>query len=373
MANKKNVKGNSFTWIQSFAPESVERVTNGDSLAEPLHVEIHPHHSSTELCNNSCPGCTGLVYRKQEIGDKGIKPERLIKTIDSFKGKARRVIFSGNCIEPLMYPEIKEVIKHIRESDVVFYLYSNFYYGNQEGLIEELVNTELDDYARISLNAGSNDSYNLVHRPKDTNSFHRIIENGERLARLKTERDSPLFVHVTYLLNNYNCGKEDLEFAVMWASRNKGINGIRFTTYQKPLGRSMPKMARIPEEDFLKARDYLHELKREFDRDDFKVEITNEQVVLQQKIKPFKRCYVQEVFAVIGFDGTVYPCTSMASPSSPEIYKFGNINQENFWDIWERRKRKANFSLEKCFDCTRAESEINSGFQGLREQYTSHV
>lgn len=357
MPNNLKPQGNSWTWISNF-PDAVNAICKGSRPQSPLHVEIHPHHNSTIMCNNHCAGCTGLKYASKQNQSTGINPERLIETIDSFKRRVKKVVFSGCCIEPLLYPQINEVYSHCRKARLDISLYSNFYYANKPGIIETLASPQENEYVRISLNSGTKKAYNLVHHPIDKNSFEIIQENIKDLLSLKKSKNP--FVHLTYLLSTHNCDKKNLESAINFAASNAGIDSIRFSVYQKPLGREMPSSIAIPLEKLDEARKNLEKLKSEYTRKDFSVEITNEEIIPEQKKKPFNKCRVQDAFAVIGFDGNVYPCTAMASTSSPDYYKFGNINTQNFWDIW--KTKNSDFHLDKCYDCTRAEFQINSRF-----------
>ena len=179
---------NSWEWLSQEYPEAISRVLEGKYAESPAHVEIHPHHSTTILCNNNCHSCTGSYYKG--IKNTGIEVNRLIETIDSFKGKVNEVMYSGCCIEPLLYPDITETIKHIKDADIKFTLYSNFYYGNRPGLIDQLTapNSE-EDCIRISLDAGTNESYNHVHSPYDKNSFYKIKDNIKELLNAKKKKD----------------------------------------------------------------------------------------------------------------------------------------------------------------------------------------
>ncbi len=88
---KPQKRKNGLAWVSSLFSEEIDGITEGRHPNAPFHVEIHPHHSSTELCNNNCNGCTGGGYRNPESEKLGIDPDRLIKTIDSFKRMHRDI------------------------------------------------------------------------------------------------------------------------------------------------------------------------------------------------------------------------------------------------------------------------------------------
>jgi radical SAM protein with 4Fe4S-binding SPASM domain len=356
---------NAQEWIkQELGQDGIKAIVQGKHNL--LHVEIHPHHESTEMCNNNCEGCTGGQYRHDSIKKKqkvGIKTPKLIQTINSFKNTGiKRVVYSGNCTEPLLYPNIEDTIEIIRKANLEFSLYSNFYNAS-DSIIKVLTSKEsINDYLRISLDAGSKKSYNLAHSPKDQNAFNIILENIENLLEHKKQNNPNLFIDITYLLSNKNTDKQDLEFISKWAHNHEGINGLRFTTYQKPLARKMPSSLIIT--DLKQKRKLLAKLKQEYsDKENFQICTMDDEHLTKKKEKPFSKCYVQNVFAVIGFDGEVYPCTAMAYNNSPQEFRFGNINNQEFWEIVKNVKK--NFPLTNCYDCTRNEYKMNEMFDKL--------
>lgn len=355
-------KRNCLKWLETQYPQVIAAISRGEAPKYPVHVEIHPHHFSTPMCNNNCPACTGKIYRcGARACEFGIDSKRLIQTITGFGGKVNDVIFSGNSIEPLLYPEIVPAIKAVRQAGAMFSLYSNFYYANRPGVIDALTTPATAyDYVRISLNAGKRESYNFSHRPDDPNAFGIVLENVRELTRLKKEKKADLYVHLTYLLDKYNSGFEELEGIVRWAASDSGINGIRFSVYQKPMGLSVPGAIDFSSEDFNSLKARVIRLEKHYGREDFSIEHPWEMTQHEEKEKKFLECRVGKVFPVIGMDGGVYPCTAMASPFSSEAFRYGNINHEDFWAIWDIMSNLRGVPLSSCHDCTRGEYDINT-------------
>jgi MoaA/NifB/PqqE/SkfB family radical SAM enzyme len=366
--------------LQQHFPQGLQEIIENRRPAGPLHVEIHPHHQTTPFCNNNCAGCTGSHYRSlPSAGNVGIDPERLLCTIGSFNSTSvREVVFSGNCTEPLLYPEIVPAITACRAAGLRFSLYSNFYYGDSD-VIDALTSQDaVNDYVRISLDAGSATSYEKTHSPRQTDAYMKILSNIERLLKAKRRNRPRLFVHITYLLNNHNAADEELTDAVRWAAGHEGVNCMRFTTYQKPLGRKMDDASYLLPDDMERISSTLAALKERYDRkedpagrEDFIVMPMLDEMEREQKQKTFRQCYVQDIFAVIGFDGGIYPCTAMAYPETPAYMRFGNINTDDFWDIW--RTRKNHFRLDRCYDCTRAEQHINEAIERKKTNITRTI
>src|SRR3989338_4812161 len=197
------VQREAMAWLEQEFPKGINEIASGEHPKFPLQLEVHPHHASTSFCTNSCEGCTGGYYRTlPKAQNAGIEPERLVNLIDNLAGTpTKRVVFAGNCTEPLMYPDIVGAIQHVRNAWLEFCLYSNFYLADRDGVLEAIASTDaVNDYVRASLDAGSAEAYNLVHHPTDPDSFTKILRNIERLLELKQTNRPNLYIHLTYLL-----------------------------------------------------------------------------------------------------------------------------------------------------------------------------
>ncbi|MBL7147822.1 MAG: radical SAM protein [Nanoarchaeota archaeon] len=327
----------------------------------PLQVEIHPYHWSQKLpCSNNCIYCTGQTYRESfKNGNiRGIKQKSLIKLIRDVKGKVKRILLSGNNTEPLLYPYIPKVLDEILKNNLNFFLYTNFYNGNKE-IREILVNGDSNDFVRISLDAGLPNSYNKVHNPLDKNSFNIICKNLEELIKLKENRNSDLNVYIHYLLTKDNSLKNELESIVNWAF-NTGVEVFQFSIPQKPLTIELKKedySAIMSLKTYERVKDNLLNLKEKMNG---KIRLGLFEPLRKQKIKTFNRCFIQQIVAVIGYNGLLYPCTSVAGEKFKHL-AYGDINKEDFFDIWNSKNRidRLNFDLSNCPDCTRFEYSIN--------------
>ena len=79
----------------------------------------------------------------------------------------------------------------------------------------------------------------------------------------------------------------------------------------------------------------------------------------QRRERKFRSCWHSKLIGVIGQDGAVAPCTSVASRRFRELSR-GSILKEDFWEVWQRvQERPAIPACEDLF-CTRFEYEINT-------------
>ncbi|MBU2634177.1 MAG: radical SAM/SPASM domain-containing protein [Nanoarchaeota archaeon] len=363
MKNKSLVdlrqKGKYLEWIIQEYDHFYEMLKGKNPF--PLQVEIHPYHSSQKIpCTNSCVYCTGQAYRESFRGGniKGIEPDKISKLIKDVKSKVKRIVISGNNTEPLIYPWIADVLRDVLENNLDLFLYTNFYKGNNE-VREALIEGDTDSFVRISLDAGNSDSYDKVHNPIHKDCFKVVQKNVEDLITLRENRRSSLKVYTHYLLTEENSNKQELTNFVDWAS-DVGVDVVQFCVPQKPITIELNPndySAIMSEEAYNTVKNDLLEIK---EQKDGYIRIALIEPLREQKLKPFFRCNVQGIVAVIGYNGLMFPCTSVASEKFKHM-TYGDINKKDFFDIWNsgERLKKMNFSLGNCPDCTRAEFGIN--------------
>jgi MoaA/NifB/PqqE/SkfB family radical SAM enzyme len=210
--------------------------------------------------------------------------------------------------------------------------------------------------------------------------FNRIINNIENIANLrKNNNASSLCLYINYLLYPGNDKEDEITRLINWADRI-GLDYIKFRIPQ------IPQLCQNSNNHLEKGR--VHELERVLQEKINSTSFTYKEVPLndpleETKKKPFSLCWTRFSHAVIGYDGGLYPCTSVASPSCA-FFAEGNVNQASFWEIWNNPKRLLNFKhfnpKERCDEklqetynpahvCTLAEFAFNQYFYNAAKQY----
>lgn len=345
------------SWFWYSYRDGVLDLLEGVTPKAPFQIEIHPYHYSQRFpCNNNCGWCTRrrdkLELRKAH--DTGIKPNRLISFVRSLKGSGiNKVIISGNSTEPLLYPWIGAVIKSIKSSGLGLGLFTNFYHG--ERVMDTLTRVATEgDLLRISLDAGTEESYRKTHHPVDRAAFSKIIKNVERLLELRRIRKSPLKVDITYLVTEKNSSESELSSVIEWTDRI-GVDMIRFSVPLKPTHQNPNYEMAEATADTIKKR-IIDVAERYKDRG---IKIFIRQDSVNQPEKVFGKCHHGQLIPVIGARGKLYPCTSTSTAD------FGHLGMEDinsrdfdFWKIW-RDQTKWQHDTKHCPDCTRFEYDLN--------------
>ena len=343
--------------------EYLNSIRNG-KIPRPFSIEIHPHLPKTPRCINDCVFCTGQEYGHDAF-NYGITEERFKELVynitQSQDGKrvqrVANITFSGNCTEPLLYPNLHQYIGELLNTVSYFILYTNMILGTQ-ALFKTLADSKYTGLRvlRTSLNAATPSDYLQFHRPNmraiktelerlgiplepGEHIFNRILNNIENIVNLRNKNNArSLCLYINYLLYPGNDREDEIKRLIDWAD-GIGLDYIKFRIPQ------IPQLCQNSINHLEKGR--VHELERVLQEKINTTNFTYKEIPLndpldEAKQKPFSLCWTRFSHAVIGCDGGLYPCTSVASPSC-DSFAEGNINQSSFWEIWNNSKRLLNF------------------------------
>jgi MoaA/NifB/PqqE/SkfB family radical SAM enzyme len=144
-----------------------------DHLLSPLIVEFDP----TTACNFSCPECIS-----GDLLNQGAIPEERIRTlIDEFaRGGVQGLIFIGGG-EPLAHKSMPQPLTWAKEAGLSVGLTTN------GSLIERNIDViaECVDWTRVSIDAGTPETFQLFRPSKIPDSFNFILRGMERLSKIK--------------------------------------------------------------------------------------------------------------------------------------------------------------------------------------------
>ncbi|MCD6080943.1 MAG: radical SAM protein [Candidatus Omnitrophica bacterium] len=156
----------------------------------------------TDKCNLNCIGCwlhSPLIKRGEKKLDKSLDTKCVKNLIDEFsKLNVQEIQLSGGG-EPLLHPDIFEIIAYIKSKGMKCQLITNFTLLNKHK-IDKIISLGLDNIT-ISLWAGDFDTYQKVHPGVDKKVFLNIESNLKYL--IKTRGDKPL-VRIYNVISSLN-------------------------------------------------------------------------------------------------------------------------------------------------------------------------
>lgn len=172
MANKELLNFTSKMLQPNILPRIEEYIEKRTSSG-PLIVELDP----TTTCNFQCPECISADLLNKD----GIEDERLMKLIDEFHNTGvKGIIFIGGG-EPLAHKLMPEPIVKAHELGMSVGLTTNGSLINRH--IDEIA--ECVSWTRVSVDAGTSDTFSRIRPSHIPNSFSKVTGNIESLAKVK--------------------------------------------------------------------------------------------------------------------------------------------------------------------------------------------
>ena len=168
-------------------------------------IEIDPSNA----CNHSCPFCiSGHIhfskFKGTEFFNRAIMGEKNLMNLSKeiVKMDIQAINWTGGG-EPTMNPHLKKAIKFIREnSKIKMGMFSNGTMLKKFDMFEELVKSLT--WIRISLDAGNEESYNKLRVTNKNNDFKTVIENINKLIKVKKKTNSNMCIGVGFVVTKDN-------------------------------------------------------------------------------------------------------------------------------------------------------------------------
>ena len=159
--------------LQTTLRPRVEELIKKQKTIGPLIVEFDP----TTNCFFECPDCisSGQLNKGQ------ISTSKAIELITEFHNAGvKGLIFIGGG-EPLAHPNISDLFTHAYNLGISLGLTTNGFLINRHILpISQLIN-----WTRVSIDAGTQKTFEIFRPSKIKDSFVKIISNLEKLSKIK--------------------------------------------------------------------------------------------------------------------------------------------------------------------------------------------
>ncbi|MFT6915513.1 MAG: MoaA/NifB/PqqE/SkfB family radical SAM enzyme [Motiliproteus sp.] len=299
----------------------------------PHQVEVQPS-SNKKICWLECPYCYGL---SAENTPERLSKERAIQVMEEIAdGGVKKIIFAGYATDPLNCTYIDDLVEVVIRREQTFGF--NTKAINVSERLTELLATPTaaeKNYISVSVDAGSDEIYNLVHAVKKSNAtlYTRVVGNVRRIAEARNRSGAWFDISATYLINTHNNDEQEIiNFITQF--RDIGCNIIRFTFPQVPRGiKTDPGVIPTIQEGEIYA-DKLRPILEKYNTDQcrvFLVDADTEHDIFQKpRTVP---CFARFIYPTVGFDGWLYHCSQSSSPNFRGM-ALGNLADKGFWDLF---------------------------------------
>ena len=289
----------------------------------PSHLTV----DVTNVCNLRCPLCpTGVGAPGRGKGSMSLATFK--KIVDEM-GKYLISIDLFNWGEPLLNPDVYEMIAYAHKRGIVTSISSNFQYFNDRAA-EKLVASGLDNLI-LSIDGASQESYEKYRIGGD---FQKAIDNISILVKAKKNHSAGHpYIYWQYLMMKHN--ENEIETARKLAE-DLGVDKISFEHAYLPVSTEHEAMKWLPENPKNHRYDMGH-LRKTWAEQGPRNDSPKDDHEGDREFRRRVNCSWLWTQTTINWDGSVSPCCAIYEPS----HDFGNITDTSFKRVWNNRKYMA--------------------------------
>lgn len=299
---------------------------NKQKKVYPIYVEISPSGN----CNHRCTFCAVDYIGYEQIF---LNKDALKRSIsDMAEHGVKSIMYAGEG-EPLLMKGIGEVINHTKAVGIDVAITTN-----ATPLTDKLARECLGSvsWLKASVNAGSPEVYAKVHRTKAPD-FDRVMGNLANAVKIREEMNLKTTLGAQTVLIPENVHDA---FNLCEKSRAIGLDYVVIKPYSQHL-KSTETMTRGYDKFQYRDQYQLADELAKLNTDKFKVIFRlNTMKHLEETERYYSKCYATPNFwAYIMASGDVYGCSAYLLD---DRFKYGNINENLFSEIWEGERRRVN-------------------------------
>ncbi len=337
-------------------PEKVKSLLE-KKVTSPLYVRVKP----TNNCNHDCEYClyhpeySGIhqtVNKRDEI-----PKEKMIEVLDDFKEMGVKAISLSGGGEPLLHPNITEILDKTLENKIRLSMITN---GQAlKGRPAELLYNA--DWVRVSLDYCTPEMFSKIRRRPEEN-FDIVRQNIQQFAKNKNPSCD---LGVNCVVSEYNFDRL-LDIAEL--CKGLGVDNLRFSPFQ-----------RFSQTEFLEYHKGLKDKVIEQIKKAKELQDTNFSVGSSYEgyfkgdtnKREYPRCFYMEIVPVVAADQNVYTCHNNAYEP---FGKVGSIKNQSFKEVWFSKETKEffkNFNPQKTctHECSNDEkNRVLNEFENCKKQ-----
>jgi GTP 3',8-cyclase len=300
-----------------FHPQRVAQWLDGGDCY-PLYVEIGP----TNRCNHRCIFCA-LDWMKH--GGSDIDADVLTAALEDMgRCGVKSLMFAGEG-EPLLHPDICRLVAHAKTNGMDVAITTNGAIFDDEKARKCLPYLS---WIRISLDAGTPETYALIHGVKKEGEFQAVLENIRNAVKIRESLGLKVTIGVQSIIIPQNI---DEIIEIGKKVKEVGADNFQVKPYSHhPLSKNDLSV------DHSRLEGVERELRTLNDRN-FGVHFRKNTIERITEGRNYRECYGLPFFALIDSRGDIIPCNLFYH--DPE-FTYGNLNEQSFSRIWQGEKRK---------------------------------
>ena len=298
---------------------------------KPYQVEFQAPPRGKKICWLECPYCYGLSAEDNGVRLEKTRGVEILRQI--LDGGVKKIIFAGYATDPLNCSYIEDLLSLTMLKDAIFG-FNTKALKISDKFFEILNNKKIAEssYISLSVDAGSNETYNKIHGVKgNPKIYDKVLENTKKLGIIR--KTNYFDLSAAYLVNIHSSKKEDYE-RFLSDFIGAGCNLIRFTFPQQPKGIKTEKGVVPSEKEKEKYMKILLELKKKYETPNCSILIVDADQEHDIYNKPRTLpCFARYIFPTVGFDGWLYNCSQSSAPNFHSS-ALGDLTKNDFWELF---------------------------------------
>lgn len=321
--------------------------------APPILVEVDPSNA----CNHACSFCLSSYihfdeYKGTETFSRALMPKEMLMNLckEFVEMNVRAINWTGGG-EPTLNKHLSEAIEYCGKHKIKMGMFTNGTLFDKYDMFETLVTYMT--WVRISVDAGTKDTYDGIRIPKGGANWDKMISNLNKLIEVNQKNSNKLDIGVGFVISP-DTYHEIIDFANTFKDmdltycqykpeiiiREKGGQQRTIEFWEKKVKPLLDEAKNILGEKFQVNGYKLEDLAKE--RKNFG--------------RNYKKCLGSQISPCIGADGHVFVCTNHRGWKE---YSYGCLyDGKSFKEIWNdignRKKIMNQIENVECFkNCTK--------------------
>lgn len=332
--SKKSKIFNPQSKITANVDRVVEFLETGNT--SPVLIEVDPSNA----CNHACAFCLSSYihfdkYKGTETFSRAVMPRDMLMGLcrDFVDMGVRAVNWTGGG-EPTLNKHLKEAIEYCGSHGIKMGMFTNGTLFDKWDMFDALVDNMT--WVRISVDAGTRETYNNVRRARGKQNWDKMVENLTKLIEVNNSKGKKIDIGVGYVVSP-DTYHEIVDFAKFFKDFD-----LTYCQYKPEI---------VIREDGGEQREL------EFWRDKVGPLLAEAEEILGDKFqvngykfedlatdrekfgRNYKKCLGSQISPCIGADGHIYVCTNHRGWKQ---YSYGCLyDGKTFKEIWSDMERRA--------------------------------
>jgi len=320
--------------------DKLEAIARGE-IPNPVTSELDP----SNVCDHDCIFCSTRELRQR---DRSIMPKRrMLGLVEELGEMGVTGITVGGGGEPLMNPNVDDLLYKCKEEGIEVGLVTN---GSRLTDHKDAV-ADTCRYVRISIDAGTQETHNLIHKPRNKGDFEAATDSIIDLRRMS----KGIMIGFACLVQKENYREV---YRACKLFKTAGADYVQF----RPVFKLTPETREITEEEYPEVLRQLMEAKKDFEDEGFKIYgiMHRFSMVLKKELSP-TRCYTTPLIAVCMANCQLALCCNtrdrgqLRDPADyDDRYIIGSFKDKSLKELWgsdRHRKLIGSIDVKKCTVC----------------------